>query len=140
MAISILHRELQTSDHPCRINTQSTIPGVQLIEGHIDGNTGPLVQAFSIACDSFGFQVRPQIDRSLLQRQLGVIHDRRGIGTRLRSDSFAVLTPAELTVERKIVRRQRIKTATTSVAGQMLAVFDDLPMLFRRQLPGVRSH
>src|SRR6266852_5151847 len=73
---------------------------------------------------------RPCRQRALAQRQLGIANQHGRIGSALHAQSFTCRTPAERTVERKMVRIQRLKAAATAVASKMLAITLDFPFRF----------
>src|SRR6476646_4589473 len=56
------------------------------------------------------------------------------IGSDLRSQPFTLAAPAERAVEREAVRGERLETATTAVAGEVLAVRFDWPAQFRHAI------
>ena len=57
-------------------------------------------------------------------------HQDGGIGSLLRANPFARLAPAERTVERKVMRVQRLEAQVAPLARQVLRVLLDLPFCF----------
>src|SRR5207302_1299962 len=74
---------------------------------------------------------RPRGDGPIAQRPFRIANERSGVGALLDAEALAGRAPAEGVVEREVVGVERLKTAATAVAGEVLAVALHLPIRLR---------
>ena len=104
----------------------------KLLERHIDRHAGAAAQGRRASRRTAAFDASgPQGHGALGQRQFRIVKQRRRIRAGLRAQAFARRAPAQRTVERKTVRRERLEAAPALVAGKMLAVNFDPPARLR---------
>src|SRR5579872_4289891 len=115
-------------------------PRSELLEWRIERNAEVPRDRFGEAQKrAIGVQVRPRRQRPLAQRPAHVADEQRGVGALLNAQTLARRTPAERTVERKVMRVERLKAAPALVAHEMLTVALDAPLRFRFRVIDVRD-
>ena len=97
----------------------------------------PREKLSNIRCEEPVRRAGPQADGALGQGELGIAEQSRGVRARLHAQTFAGRTPAQRTVEREIVRRQRLEAPPALLAGEVLTVNFDGPVGFRHVVAGL---
>src|SRR5262245_32160054 len=110
---------------------QPTVAGREPLEGHVERNAGAATERCEHRSGHRMREIGPQVEDAVGKRQLGIAEESRRVGANLHTKPFARLAPTERAVERKAVGRKRLEAAATLAAGEMLAVDDRFPALFR---------
>src|SRR5262249_47522151 len=83
------------------------------------------------------FQIRPEGNSAVGERQLWIAEQDRGVRAELGAETFAFRAPAERAVETETMRGERFEAAAALIAGEMLAVGFDRPAMFGDAVDGI---
>src|SRR5262249_8564030 len=100
----------------------------QLLVRHIEREAHLLRERFREARERLRRrQRRPCGERAVAQTGSRIANEQRRIRPLLRAESLAHGAPAERTIEREVMRIQRLEASATLIAGEVLTVAVDLP-------------
>ena len=98
------------------VENQPTESGVKLLERNVNRNAGLLRESVQHGGKDGAFHIREKRNGPLRKRQFRIVQKLHRIGTALHAKPFAMRTPTQRRVERKMMRRQRAETSPALVA------------------------
>ncbi len=122
----VLSRRRRSNLRPCRTG-RAALAWRQIVVRHVDRHARVCGERGEHGLRNGEADVGPNEQRAFRQREVCIAQQRGRVRAGLRAEAFARRAPAERTVEREIVRLERLETAAALVAGEMLAVDSNLP-------------